>query len=134
MSGRNPDFLVIGAMKAGSTTLHTYLSRHPDLYLHERKEPGFFSREERYARGIEWYRALFADARPDQLCAESSTCYTRWPHFADVAPRIRQHVPEVRFVYIMRDPVARAYSHYAHMMGERRSEGLPVLSFGEALE
>lgn len=134
MSGRNPDFMLIGAMKSGTTTLHAHLSRHPQLYLCRPKEPGFFSRDERYARGIDSYRALFAPATPEQRCGEASTCYTRWPHYADVAPRIAEHVPDARFLFIMRDPVARAYSHYRHLCEEWAAAGKELPGFAEALE
>jgi hypothetical protein len=126
--------MLIGAMKSGTTTLHAYLSRHPRLYLCEPKEPGFFSRDERYARGIEAYRELFAPAGPGQLCGEASTCYTRWPHYADVAPRIAEHVPDARFLFIMRDPVERAYSHYRHLSEEWAAAGKEIPDFAEAME
>ena len=118
MSGRLPDFMLIGAMKSGTTTLHAYLSRHPGLFLCTPKEPGFFSRDERYARGLDWYRELFTDAQPEQLCGEASTCYSRWPHFENAAPRIAADVPGAKLLYITRDPVERAYSHYRHLMEE----------------
>jgi hypothetical protein len=126
--------MLIGAMKSGTTTLHAHLSRHSRLYLCEPKEPGFFSRDERYARGIDTYRELFAAAAPEQLCGEASTCYTRWPHYADVAPRIAEHVPDVRFLFIMRDPVERAYSHYRHLCEEWAAAGKEIPGFAEAME
>jgi hypothetical protein len=133
-SGRDPDFLVIGSMKSGSTTLFEYLGRHPQVFACEPKEPQYFSREEVNRRGIDWYRSLFAAASPEQICGEGSTCYTRWPHFGDVAGRIAAALPDVRLVFIMRNPVDRAYSHYRHLMQERDKLGGPVLSFREALE
>lgn len=133
-AGRLPDFLLIGAMKAGSTTLHELLSQHPRLFMSKLKEPAFFSRDDRYALGLDWYKALFREARDDQLCAESSTCYSRFPHYGDVVGRIVRHVPSVRLVYLMRHPVDRIYSHYRHRMTERFVRGTaPVLPFEEAL-
>ena len=111
-----PDFIIIGAMKAGTTSLHEVLQRHPNIVMSQPKEPGFFSRDEIYARGEAWYRSLFAAAQPGQICGEASTCYSRWPHFADAPARIAEHVPNVKLLYIMRHPVSRAYSHYAHNM------------------
>ena len=58
---RLPDFLIIGACKAGTTTLWRYLQRHPRIFLLDPKEPDFFSRIERYDQGIGWYKTLFAD-------------------------------------------------------------------------
>ncbi len=121
-------------MKSGTTSLQEYLQRHPQIFMCTPKEPQFFSRDAVFARGIDWYRALFAKAQQGQLCCDASTCYSRYPHFGDVAGRIRAHVPDARFLFIMRHPVERAYAHYRHLMEERDVTGQPMLSFEEALE
>jgi len=132
---RLPDFLIIGAMKGGSTTLHAYLLRHPDVFLAKPKEPQFFSRDAVYARGLAWYASLFETAAPGQLCGEASTCYSRWPHFGDVPARIFEALPAVKLVYQLRHPVERAYSHYLHLMQERQIRGEePVYAFHRAVE
>ncbi|HUG23767.1 sulfotransferase domain-containing protein [Piscinibacter sp.] len=133
-SGRLPDFIVIGAMKSGSTTLFEYLARHPRLFMCTPKEPQFFSRQHVWARGFDWYRSLFAASRSDQLLGEASTCYSRWPHFGDVPRRLHAYVPDARFIYQMRHPIERAYSHYGHLMEMRVAAGESVLSFDEALD
>jgi len=132
--GRLPDFLVIGAMKGGSTTLWGMLARHPQLFMCEPKEPQFFSRPERWPGGLPEYQALFAGAAPEQLVGEASTCYSRWPHYGDVAGRIADVLPNAKLIYQLRHPVERAYSHYRHAMEERvaRATG-PVISFADAL-
>ena len=82
-----------------------------------------------------WYRNLFLDATKDQVCGEASTCYSRWPHFGDVAGQIFRYMPEVKLIYIMRHPVDRAYSHYRHLMEERALlTSKPIVSFEQALE
>lgn len=132
---RLPDFLVIGAMKAGSTTLWRLLAGHPAIFMCEPKEPQFFSRDERYAQGIASYARSFAAARRDQLAGEASTCYSRWPHHGDVPARIAGHLPRAKLVYLLRHPVERAYSHYGHLMEERVVKGTgPVLPFARALD
>ncbi|MBV1861518.1 MAG: sulfotransferase domain-containing protein [Nannocystaceae bacterium] len=133
-TGRMPDFLLIGGMKCGSTTLHDYLVNHPKLAEPQYKEPGFFSRDERFSLGLDWYRSVFASAQEGQLAFESSTCYTRHPHFGEVAPRIHEHLPDIKLVYIMRHPVDRLYSHYRHAMLERHKKNAgPVVSLEAAL-
>lgn len=133
-SGRLPDFLLFGGMKCGSTSLHDHLVAHPQLGEPKYKEPGFFSRDERFAQGLDAYKALFAETQPGQLAFESSTCYSRWPHFGEVAPRIHEHLPDIKLVYIMRNPVERVYSHYRHAMLERAQDGGgPVVSLEAAL-
>jgi len=133
-TGRNdglalPDFLVIGAGKSGSTTLYEYLCLHPGVFLSETKEPEFFSRDEFYEKGLDWYASLFADAEPGQLRAECSTTYMRWPHHADASARIAEAMPNVKLICILRHPVDRAYSHYCHHMRYEISK-----TFEQALE
>jgi hypothetical protein len=128
-AGRLPDFLILGAAKSGTTTLWAYLVRHPKIFMSELKEPEFFSRDAVYERGLQWYRGLFAGASDDQLCGEASTTYSRWPHTADAAARIAEVLQRPRFVYLMRHPIERAFSHYAHHM---RFD--VTMTFEEALE
>lgn len=132
---RRPDFMIIGSMKSGTTTLYQYLGKHPGIFMCSPKEPMFFSREEVYARGLDWYFSLFREAGDDQVCGEASTCYSRWPYFGDVAARIHDAVPDTKFIYVMRHPVERAYSHYRHEMEEREvfRRG-KLITFEEALE
>lgn len=115
-TARLPDFLLIGAAKSGTSTLHQYLRRHSGIFLPKLKEPEFFSDDSMYARGVDWYGSLFEQAAANQLCGEASTTYTRWPHTADAAARIAKLLPRAKLIYIMRHPVDRAYSHYAHHM------------------
>jgi hypothetical protein len=135
-AGRLPDFVVIGSMKAGTTTLFEYLCRHPKLFMCSPKEPQFFSRRHVWDRGFAWYHAQFSPARPDQLCGEASTCYSRWPNFAGVATRLHRYLPDAKLIYQLRHPVDRAYSHYAHLMQERTIDPAkgPVMGFDEALD
>jgi len=127
--GRLPDFLIIGAAKSGTTSLHRYLERHPQLFMSTPKEPEFFSIDSVFARGEAWYRDLFRDARDDQVCGEASTSYTRWPQVPDANGRIAHMLPGVKLVYLMRHPVDRSYSQYAHDM--RRQV---AMTFEQALE
>lgn len=128
--GRLPEFIIIGASKSGTTTLWQYLRRHPDVYLAEPKEPEFFSKDDRFALGLDSYKALFAPALEGQRCGEASTTYTRWPHFADVPARMAEVVPDAKLIYIMRHPVDRTYSNYRHRM----RLDVPRWSFEEALD
>lgn len=113
---RVPDFVVIGAAKAGTTSLYALLDRHPDIFMPAVKEPEFFARDELYAQGIATYAEAFAAARPDQRVGEASTLYSLSPFFPDTPARIAAHLPEVRLIYVLRDPVARAYSYYVQII------------------
>lgn len=113
---RLPDFIIIGAAKAGTTSLYQQLSAHPDLFLSTPKEPEFFARDDRYAAGLESYARLFAGARPDQICGEASTLYSLSPLFPQTAARMAEAVPGVKLIYMLREPVARAYSYYVQLV------------------
>jgi len=111
-----PDFLIIGGMKCGSTTLYRDLERHPDIFFPLDKEPNALCDDRVLTpEGAEAYAGLFRDARPGQRRGEASTAYTKLPHYAGVADRARRLLgPDLRLIYILRDPIARLLSHHRH--------------------
>ena len=108
------DFLIIGAMKAATSTLYVQLSRQPGIFMPEPKEPNFFSDDPVYDRGLGWYESLFAGAPAGGLRGEASTHYTKLPTYPKAVERIRRHLPGVRLIYVMRDPIERLVSQYIH--------------------
>ena len=112
LGGTLPDFLVIGATKAGTTSLHDYLSGHPQVFVHPRREMRFFAAEHEWRRGPEWYRAQFEGAGDALAVGQVSSAYARHPVHAGVAERIAAVLPEVRLVYLVREPFARLEAHY----------------------
>ncbi|MCU1351753.1 MAG: hypothetical protein JWM05_962 [Acidimicrobiales bacterium] len=115
-----PTFLVIGAMKAGTTTLWHYLRAHQQVFMPDDKELQFFSDRRRWAQGLDWYRDHFAGAGDALAVGEASTGYTKHPRPAGVAARIAEHLPDVRLVYVVRDPIERIRSHYLHSVHKQR--------------
>ncbi len=113
---RFPDFFIIGAAKCGTTSLHKYLVSHPDIFMPELKEPEYYSKNELYEKNKDWYLSLFQGASSEQLVGEGSTTYSRFPHIPLVPSRIYKDNPNAKFIYVMREPVSRAYSHYRHHM------------------
>jgi hypothetical protein len=111
---RVPNFIVIGAMKCGTSTLHTQLSMQFRIGMSCVKEPSYFSNDEVYARGHDWYASLFGNADEGALVGESSTNYTKLPTYPTTAKRIKAAVPNARLIYMMRDPIERIVSHYIH--------------------
>jgi hypothetical protein len=106
-----PNFVVIGAMKAGTTSVYHQLRQHPQVFMPETKEPNFFTAEHNWGLGVEWYERLF-DAAGDAVArGEASVSYTLYPNFGDVPRRIHQVIPDVRLIYLVRHPVDRAISH-----------------------
>jgi len=116
---RLPDFIVIGAMKCATSTLHAQLARQPGVFMSTPKEPNFFSDDDVHDRGIEWYAGLFEDAPEEAICGESSTHYTKLPTHPHAAERMAEAVPRARLVYVMRHPMERLVSHYIHAWTKR---------------
>ncbi|MCC0062933.1 MAG: sulfotransferase domain-containing protein [Defluviimonas sp.] len=107
-----PDFIVIGTMKGGTTALYRYLAQFPDIGLSRIKETDYFVAEKNFGLGPAWYRQQFsASAR---LIGEVSPNYTKFDLFPGVPERIARVAPNVRLIFIARDPVARFASHYRH--------------------
>lgn len=124
-----PNFLIIGAARAGTTTIYNHLKDHPDVYLpaQKRPEPHFFLKESEYARGIDYYeQRFFAAWRNERAVGEASTSYL----FGELVPRrIRQALPDIKLICVLRNPVERAFSGYWHTV----KNGLEKLSFEEAV-
>src|SRR6187200_1451927 len=119
-----PDFLVIGAQKAGTTALYAYLRWHPGITGPSWKEVSFFDRH--WWRGEAWYRGQFPLRAGGRLVGEASPSYL----FHPLAPeRARSLVPDAKLIALVRNPVDRAYSQYQHAV----ALGREPLSFEDAL-
>ena len=125
-----PDYIVIGAMKCGTTTLAAQLGAQKGIFMTDPKEPYFFSDDPVFARGGDWYASLFAEAAPGDILSEASTHYTKRPELPETVTRMKAALPEVRLVYMIRDPMARIVSHYIHEW----SQGVLSVPLAEALE
>lgn len=115
--------MIIGAMKAGTTSLAKYLASHPNVFMTVPKEPGFFDPTRNWDRGLEWYQGLFSTARPEQARGEASTMYSAAPHIPGVPERIAKVVPDVRLIYLIRNPVDRIRSMYLHRVDRGQERG-----------
>lgn len=121
-----PSFFVVGAQKAGTTTLHDWLAGEGTIAMPSIKETHFFSHDALYRKGIEWYLRQFNGGKDDGLTGEVDPDYMFYP---ETPGRIRKHVGKAKFIFIFRNPVDRAYSHY--LMALRRT--VETLAFHEAL-
>ena len=140
-----PNFLVIGAAKAGTNALYRYLQQHPQVYMSPWKEPKFFAFESRDDLGFraangreapvnatvvldrEEYEQLFDGARGELALGEASPHYL----YAEKAPaRIKALVPDMKLVAVLRNPIDRAFSSYQHLV----RDGLEPLDFGAGLD
>ncbi len=136
-----PSFFIAGAMKSGTSTLFSVLESHPDIFMPKQKELFFFDRDDFSAHhadffveapeqweAFEWrkqkehllcnYENFFSSALPSQLCGEASTTYM----VSRKAPRrIMESIPDAKIIFMLRDPVTRAYSAYWHLVRTGRA-------------
>lgn len=109
-----PNLFMIGAAKSGTSHLATLLGQHSQVFLGEPKEPDFLSNEANYARGFDWYKSIYSEAGDVRWVLDASTGYSRYPECPNVVQRLHSFAPDAKFIYLMRHPVDRAYSHYVH--------------------
>lgn len=124
-----PDFLIVGAMKCGTTTLAAQLAAQPGIFMSVPKEPNFFSDDDVWARGAVWYRSLFEGALPGDLKGEASTHYTKLPTHPETLGRMSDMLDAPKIVYMIRNPVERTVSHYIHAWSQGEMGGDPVEAF-----
>jgi hypothetical protein len=131
--GKTPDFLIIGAQRCGTTHLYDSLIRHPNVMGASHKEIHFF--DEHYHRGARWYKANFPVPTPPphnaspsvSISGEASATYIA---HSSIPARVRELVPRVKLIALVRDPVDRAISHYYHF----RRLGYESRSFEDAID
>lgn len=130
-----PSFIIIGAQRCGTTSLYDYLSHHPQIIPSPVKELFYF--DDYYTRPIEWYKSFFPTKKEQEklerdlvasvITGEASPSYFFHPY---AAKRIKETLPDVKLILVLRDPIERAYSHYNHIKRLNREP----LSFEEAIE
>lgn len=122
-----PNLIIIGAVKCGTTSLHYYLSLHPEIAMSHPKELHFFSSDQNWSKGVEWYESHFI--KRAKIRGESTPMYTRYPLITVTPERMYSIIPEAKLIYILRDPIDRFISEYRH----RRAEGADNRTLSEAL-
>jgi hypothetical protein len=122
-----PDFIIVGTQRGGTTSLYNYLGEHPNVAQARVKEAHYFSFQ--FDRGLAWYKGLFPRTRglARRICGEASPYYLFHP---DVPERVRDVCPDVKLIVLLREPVARAYSHFRL----ERKKGEEPLAFADAVE
>lgn len=138
----DPDFVLIGAAKSGTSALYHFLRQHPGIFMSANKEPNYFALQSQpvmftgpgdvsiNSRSVtkqQEYQALFAQKKPGQLSGEASTLYL----YDERAPmNLRRQRPEARLIAILRNPVERAFSSFLHTRRDKRE---PLTDFSAAL-
>lgn len=134
-TGALPDFIIIGAMKCGTTSLYNYLVQHPNVLRAAKKEVHFFDWQ--FEKGLPFYRSQFPTQpykflmkhlhKQAFICGEASPYYLFHPH---VARRVSESIPQAKLIVILRNPIDRAHSHYWHWVRDKFER----LSFEDAIK
>ena len=126
---RLPDFIIGGAPRCGTTWLYRALDRHPYIWLAKPNapEPKFFHVDEEYDQGLDYYRRKYFAAVPDDMTVGEKT--VNYLASRPAAERVAKDVPNVKMIFLLREPSSRAYSNYRYT----RMSGFEDLEFGEAL-
>lgn len=127
-SGVGPDLAVVGAARSGTSLLAANLAAHPNIDASAVKEPNYFSRH--HDRPSDWYDAYFMPRSPELMRLDASVSYT-YPQFPDAMSRLVEASPSVFVVYVVRDPIPRAVSHFQYYRHYFDNEDAP--NFGAAL-
>lgn len=118
------DFMIIGAQKCGTTSMAEQLAGHADVCFCRTKEPGYFNERVDWRADLANYHRLFAPAA-GQRCGEASTMYTFLPEYRGTHARLYAYNPNLKLIYIMRQPVERVISNYAHELVRRTVKDPP---------
>lgn len=126
-----PNFIIIGAARSGTTSLFQYLDPHPEVFMSQVKELNFFSNEKYWNKGFGWYESRFSGANNQAIAiGEASPSYTKAPFTEDVVKRIYDYDPNMKLIYIVRDPIQRYISHYM----QRVKTGYETRTFSQTLD
>jgi hypothetical protein len=140
LGGRMPDFCIIGSAKSGTSALNEMLAAQPFIYMNPLKEPNYFSTPVMLERGDDWYRGLYARASKSQRVGEASTSYTRYPAVTGTVERMALANPNMKLIYLVRNPVARTESDcmqilkYAKHVVDEDHTNMPLDEFFHQIE
>lgn len=125
-----PNFFLIGAPKAATTSLAYLLDQHPQIFISKPKEPFFFSREEKWNLGWKWYESCFIGSEKALAIGDASTDYSLTDTYSECLDRISKYQPDARIIYILRDPLQLIESFWLEKLRSKET----LLSFNKAVK
>ncbi len=123
-----PNFFIIGAAKAATTSLASLLAAHPQAAIVQNKEVNFFSYDPVYKQGWKKYLALFSHCHGQKAIGDASTSYSRIRYHKSTVERIKLHVPNARIIYMVRHPLKRMESAYVEHASSRGCRVFPSIN------
>lgn len=121
------DVLVIGAMKAATSTVCAYLEGNPDIYMVPKGEPNYFSHDTNFQKGLDWYSAHLDAHKTERLCGEGSNDYAARDMYPETAARMAAYNPQAKIIYMVRDPIARITSAWIQNRADSGDDVPPTL-------
>jgi hypothetical protein len=128
MEGRIPNLLIIGAMKSGTSSLHGYLSLHPEIFMSIPKEIHYFDGDNYLLKSVDWYKGFFKTDKKIAGCSPQNYTKCHNKHYQHVPERIYEHCPDVKLIYIVRDPIER---YKSHILESYYGDPLPDIEYSE---
>ncbi|MGJ7093686.1 sulfotransferase family protein [Vibrio hannami] len=129
MSWLTVNFAIVGAQKCGTTTLAKHLSALDSVSFCREKEPHFFSKSANWRQDFTEYQALYSQGE-NKLYGEASTSYSFCDEYPDAIKNLYEHNPQMKLIYLIRDPVSRVESHYNHRLRNGRVSSNFIESVG----
>jgi hypothetical protein len=115
------DFLIIGAQKSATTSIFKYLKEHPQIYLPDKKEIGFFAKDALFNQGLDWYKKELFESNSvnehNKIVGEASHQYM---FSIDAAARIYEKFPKIKIIVLLRNPIDRAFSAYKMLFNNKK--------------
>lgn len=115
-------------MKCASSTICAYFEDHPDSFMVPGCEPDFFSKDENYAKGTDWYEEHFMARAREKVCAEGSNSYSSGALFPNSAKRLAAYNPNIKVVYMVRDPIDRIKSDWVQRRADSGDDVPPTVN------
>ena len=121
LTGALPTFVIVGSQKCGTTALHSYLARHPQVSMSRPKELDFFVAEKNWKKGVDWYTQRW-NGPEKPVRGESSPNYTAYPVLKGVPERMAALIPDAKLIFMVRDPIDRVRAGYLHRYANRAED------------
>ncbi len=129
MEDKKVDFIIVGAQKCGTTSLAGQLDQIDEICFCKEKEPHFFSKNKHWKKELEQYLELY-DSHGGQLLGEASTTYSFCDEYPAAISSLYEHNPDMKLIYLVRDPIARIESHFNHRLRNNKISRNVIIALG----
>jgi hypothetical protein len=129
-----PNFLIVGAAKSGTSSLHGLLSQHPQVFMSKKKEINFFGSDTNFQKGWDWYKSFFEGSKSALAIGEATPAYSSRTENPKVVKRIAEAMPDIKMIYIVRHPLRRIESYWRYTVIKAHNLSINQLVRDESLK